>query len=95
MKYVLIRPILTEKSLKLAKESNKYTFEVSRDVNKFEIKKAIERKYDVNVKNVRIINMLGKIKRFGSKRIEGRRKDFKKAIVTLDKKDKIDIFEMK
>ena len=95
MKHILIRPILTEKSLKLAKDLNKYTFAVNTKVNKIEIKKAIEDKYDVKVVNVKVINVLGKVKRFGAKRIEGRRKNFKKAIVTLNKKDKIDIFEVK
>ncbi len=93
--YTLVRPILTEKSLDLAKTLNKYTFEVKKDAGKFEIKKAIEKKYSVKVINVRIINTLGKKIRFSARRIEGRRKNTKKAIVTLDKKDKIDIFEVK
>ncbi len=95
MKHILIRPVLTEKSLKLAKELNKYTFEVNKKVNKFEIKHAIEEKFDVKVKSIKIINTLGKVKRFGAKRLEGRRKSVKKAVVTLDSKDKIDIFEVK
>ncbi|MBD3280259.1 50S ribosomal protein L23 [Candidatus Dojkabacteria bacterium] len=94
MKQVLIRPILTEKTINLADDLNQYTFEVSVGANKKNVAEALAEKFDVSVESVKIINRLGKVKRFGIKSI-GKRKDTKRAIVRLDKKDKIDLFEMK
>ena len=72
---------------------NKYVFKVSFDANKTEIKKAIEKMYNVKVEKVNIIHIPGKKRRLG--RIEGWRKGlkrgFKKAIVTLRKGDKIEV----
>lgn len=92
---ILIKPIITEKSLKLVDEQNQYTFEVAREANKYMIKKAIETKFGVNVMKIRILHSHGKRVTWGRLRIKGRRKDVKKAIVTLKSSDTIDIFKVK
>lgn len=88
-----LEPVLTEKSLNEASRGN-YTFRVDRDLNKYKIGKLVEKVFDVTVENVRTINEAGAVKRniLGKKRIE---MPTKKAIVTLSKKDKIDLFETK
>lgn len=78
---IIKRPIITEKSMELLEE-NKYTFEVEKNANKTEIKKAVETIFDgVKVKKVRTMNYPGKKvrTRYGY----GKRPDWKKAIVTL------------
>lgn len=94
MKSLLIKPILTEKITILQENLNKYAFEVSRDANKIEIAKAVEKKFKVRVLGVRTVNMKGKKKSHFTKRgkFTGYRPDRKKAIVTLHKEDKIDLF---
>jgi len=87
---VLLRPLVTEKGTFLGKE-NKYLFEVARNTNKIEIKKAIQEVYGVLPIDVNMVNMRGKKVRRG--RITGKRKDWKKAIITLKKEDKIEIYE--
>ena len=89
--FILLRPLVTEKISNLQETENKYAFEVRKDANKIEIKDAIERKFNVQVKSVRTMQVLGKTKRLG--RYEGRRRSWKKAIVTLEKDFKIDLFE--
>ena len=85
---VIIRPIVSEKSYTLI-DQGKYTFEVHPDSNKTEIKLAIEKIFDVKVASVNTLNRQGKSRRtrFGM----GRRKDTKRAIVTLSQ-GSIDIF---
>ena len=92
---ILIRPILTEKILKLSEEQGKYAFVVARDANKIEIKRAVEKKFDVTVDSVRTINVRGKSKQMNTRRgiTRGKRADWKKAIVTLRSGDSIDFFE--
>jgi len=87
---VLVKPLVTEKGAHFATEG-KYLFEVSADTNKVEIKKAISDVYGVKPTDVNIMNVLGKAKRFG--RIKGKRKDWKKAIVTLKKGETINVYE--
>lgn len=89
---VILAPIVTEKSMDLMNE-NKYTFRVNTKANKAEIKKAVEEIFDgVKVKSVNTMNMTGKTKRFGM--YEGKRVDWKKAIVTLtDDSKTIEFFE--
>ncbi len=94
-KDVIKKPIITEKTLKLAEEENQYTFEVEKDVNKIDVKKAIADKFGVTVLKVRIINNLGKTLYFGRKRIPGKQSDVKKAVVTLKTGDKIGLFNLK
>ena len=87
---IVARPLVTEKNHVLQEEQNKYVFEVARDVNKLEIKRAIEDIFDVRVESVRTLRMKGKVKRLG--RFEGRRPDWKKAIVKLADGDMIDLY---
>jgi large subunit ribosomal protein L23 len=88
-----VTPILTEKSLNVAKDG-KYTFVVDTGLNKLEIAKLISFIYEVHVKTVRTLNY-----KTGEKRnTRGRKvtiKAFKKAVVTLAKDEKIDAFEVK
>ena len=86
---VVKRPLITEKSMKLVKE-NKYTFEVDRRADKNEIKAAIEELFNVKVLSVNVINGLKKEKRVG--RYTGFVPAVTKAIVTLEKGNKIEIF---
>ncbi len=88
---VLRNPIVTEKSMKLV-ESGKYTFEVSQDVNKIEVKEAVKQLFNVDVLKVNIINGKAKKKRVGSH--QGYKAKVKKAIVTIKVGQSIDIFEI-
>jgi len=87
---ILIKPLITEKGANLSSE-NKYVFEVAPEANKIEIKKAIKNVYGIEPININIINIPGKEVRFG--RTKGRTKDRKKAIVTLKKGEKIEVYE--
>lgn len=78
---IIIRPIITEKSSYSINEG-KYTFEVNRKATKIDIKNAVEKLFEVKVKEVRTINVKGKPKRQGVH--EGKTSDWKKAIVTID-----------
>lgn len=95
MKVVLIRPIITEKTLMLADKNNQFTFLVNFNAGKIEIAKAVTEKFNVSVLSVSVANTLGKRVRFGKARIEGQRETAKKAVVTLKKGDKISTFEIK
>lgn len=87
--YDLIRkPIISEKNTSLG-ALNKVTFSVDRRANKISVKEAIEAIFEVKVKNVNILNIKGKRKRF--KGTIGVRSDVKKAIVTLVEGDTIDL----
>ena len=88
---IIIRPIITEKSTLQKEAFNQITFEVQRGANRIEIKRAVERIFKVSVVDVRTLQVKGKIKRRG--RILGKRKDIKKAIVTLGPKQRIDFFD--
>ena len=85
---VVRRALVTEKS-SLMRERNKYVFEVDRRAGKPEIKSAIEEIFKVTVTDVKTMNMRGKVKRLG--RYEGKRPDWKKAIVTLAEGNSIDL----
>ena len=90
---IIIRPLVTEKMSYLQEDENKVAFVVDKMANKIEIRKAVEDKFDVKVKKVATVNMKGKVKRMG--RFEGRRSNWKKAIVTLREGFNIDFFEGK
>ena len=97
--YDLLRePVLTERTMtpvydRQGNEIKKYTFKVPVDVNKIEVKRAVEEVFGVKVAAVNTIRMQGKLKRMG--RTEGRRPSYKKAIVTLAKGSKtIEFFDM-
>lgn len=88
---IIIRPIITERSMQDA-AVKKYAFVVNKKANKYQIKDAVEEIFEVKVTNVSTMNYLGKIKRMG--RNEGRRPNWKKAIVTLSAESKeIKFFE--
>jgi len=88
---ILIRPVITEKATLLneRKDGPQYVFKVRLDANKIEIKRAIEAAYGVKVKAVNTVRLKGKSKRQG--RFEGRRSDWKKAYVTLQEGQKIEV----
>lgn len=88
---ILIRPLLTEKMTQLKEQQNKVCFLVSPQANKIEIKRAAEEVLKVKINSVNIINTTGKRKRLG--RYEGKRSDLKKAILTLKKGEKLELFE--
>jgi len=88
---VLIRPLMTEKSMRLKEAHNMVTFEVRPDANKIEIRTAVETVFNVKVSAVRTAAFHGKLKRMG--RHQGRRPDWKKAIVTLAPGHKIELVE--
>ena len=86
---IMIAPVVSEKSYGLI-DANKYTFLVHPDANKTEIKIAVEKIFDVKVSSVHTLNRQGKTRRtrFGL----GKRKDTKRAIVSLAEGHRIDIF---
>jgi|SRR6476661_8552277 large subunit ribosomal protein L23 len=87
---VLIRPLITEKSTRQI-ELGQYSFEVHRDANKIQIREAVEKTFNVQVKAVNTLNMPRKERRRG--RVIGSIPGWKKAIVTLIPGQTIDIFE--
>ena len=89
---IIKRPVITERSMAQT-EMKRYTFEVAKDANKIEIAKAIEEIFGVKVAKVNTINMDGKKKRLGMQPA-GRRRNWKKAMVTLTPDSKsIELFE--
>ena len=86
---VIIRPVVTERSFKLMEE-NKYTFEVAKNANKYQIRDAVEELFDVHVTNVNTMNVKPKPKSLG--RNSGYTRSWKKAIVTVADGDTIEIF---
>ena len=88
---VLIRPLMTEKTMRQKEELNTVAFKVRPDANKVEIRTAVESVFNVKVTAVRTASYEGKLKRMG--RFRGRRSDWKKAIVTLAAGHKIDLVE--
>ena len=87
---IIIAPMVTEKTTSLNNINNSYTFKVSINANKIEIKKAVEKIFNVNVLAVNTIRQRGKVKRMG--RYSGKRADWKKAIIKLKQGDKISDF---
>ncbi|MCM2276554.1 MAG: 50S ribosomal protein L23 [Oligoflexia bacterium] len=90
---VIRRPIISEKSTALAEVAGRYTFEVATQANKQEIRDAIQRLFNVKVREVRTVTVHGKVKRVG--RFETKRPNWKKAVVTLSEGQKIDFFQTK
>jgi len=87
---VLEKPLITEKVTDLGMY-NKYAFQVSLNANKSEVKKAVKEVYGVEPISVNIVNLNGKKVRFG--RVSGKTKDKKKAIITLKKGEKIEVYQ--
>ncbi len=89
---IIRRPLITERGADLREAHNQYVFEVAKEANKQEIKWAVTHYFGVTVETVTTMNVRGKIKRMG--RHEGKRADWKKAIVTLAEGDSIDLFDV-
>ncbi len=90
--YDIIRgPVVTEKTTLQKELNNQVTLVVDKRANRVEIKNAVEKAFDTKVKQVRTVQVKGKVKRRG--RILGKRNDWKKAIVTLIPGQRIDFFE--
>ncbi len=87
---IIFAPVVSEKSYDLIEHNNSYTFEVDPRANKEEIRDAVETVFDVSVLRVNTMNRKGKTKRSGYKL--GKRKDIKRAVVTLAEGDSIDLF---
>jgi large subunit ribosomal protein L23 len=88
---IIKRPLITEKTNIQKEIANQLTFEVDRRANRIEIKRAIEIAFKVKVDNIQTMHVKGKVKRRG--RFVGKRRDWKKAIVTLMPGERIDFFE--
>lgn len=88
---IILRPIMTEKSMRQKEEQNTVTFQVRPDANKVEIRSAVEQLFKVKVTSVRTASYEGKLKRMG--RYQGRRPDWKKAVVQLAPGHKIELVE--
>lgn len=87
---ILRRPVITEKNTMLTGQ-NKYTFEVAQEANKPQIKEAVEKAFKVKVSSVNVIHVPGKMRRAGRRR--GMTSSWKKAVVTLEPGNKIELFE--
>jgi large subunit ribosomal protein L23 len=85
---VLIAPIVSEKSTRVADSNRQFVFKVVKDASKPDVRKAVELMFDVKVDGVQIANVRGKTKRFGQSL--GKRSDWKKAYVTLAEGHDID-----
>jgi large subunit ribosomal protein L23 len=86
---ILYAPIISEKSSNAADHSNQFVFKVKKSATKLQIKHAVELMFKVEVDSVRVLNVKGKIKRFG--RSLGKRSDWKKAYVKLQSGHSIEL----
>ena len=88
---VLLRPLLTEKVTALRESANTVAFVGASRANRIEVKRAVEEMLKVKVERVNLMNVMGKIKRLG--RFSGKKSDWKKALVTLKKGEKLELYE--
>lgn len=88
---IIRRPVITEKTNIQKDEANQVTFEVDPRANRIEVQRAVEKIFNVKVADTRTMNVSGKVKRRG--RILGKRRNWKKAIVTLMPGERIEFFE--
>lgn len=88
---IIRRPIITEKTNIQKDEHNQVTFEVDPRANRIEVRRAVEKIFNVRVESISTMHVKGKVKRRG--RIMGKRRDWKKAIVTLMPGERIEFFE--
>ncbi len=95
MKEILIKPLITEKMSADTERNNSYGFVVALSANKIEIKKAIEKEYNVTVESVRTLRVDGKTKQRFTKTgmVKGRTNSYKKALVSLAKGEAIDFYD--
>jgi large subunit ribosomal protein L23 len=87
---VIKKPVVTEKSM-ANQQKNVYTFIVAPDATKPEVKQSVEKAFNVKVEEIRTVNVKGKLKRMKNQLLEGKRKDWKKAYVTLKEGFRLDI----
>jgi large subunit ribosomal protein L23 len=94
-KIILKRPLVTEKATMLSEKNKVYVFEVDLNANKIEISQAIEKKFSVKVASVKTMRMKGKRKAQLTRkgRFEGKKADWKKALVTLKEGFELNLFE--
>ena len=85
---VILAPVISEKSTRIADKLNQVVFRVLRDATKQEISAAVSNLFKVEVTGVQVLNVKGKVKRSG--RVTGRRDNWKKAYVTLKPGQDID-----
>ncbi|WP_423907900.1 50S ribosomal protein L23 [Candidatus Spongiihabitans sp.] len=85
---IILKPVISEKSTVLADKHNQVVFQVKIDASKDEIRQAVEKLFEVKVKNVQVVNVCGKVKRFG--KTPGARSSWKKAYVCLQEGQDID-----
>jgi large subunit ribosomal protein L23 len=88
---ILIQALVSEKATDLQEKQNCYVFKVVTDANKLEIKRAVEKSFNVKVTSVTTSFVKGKSKRLG--RFQGKRSSWKKAFVSLKEGDSIELFE--
>ena len=93
MQNVLIQPVITEKSMQDAALS-RYTFAVLKEANKAEIARDVASSFNVKVKSVKTSILKGKTRRAGKKRMETRTSPWKKAVVEVEKGQKIELFDV-
>lgn len=89
-KNIIRRVLITEKATRLAETDNQYAFDVARDANKLEIRAAVEAQFNVKVKDVNTMIRRGKSKRLRTQKY-GRTSDWKRAVVTLEAGQKIEL----
>ena len=90
LRSIIRRPVISERTMDLLAE-NKYTFEVDIKATKPQIREAVEQIFNVDVEKVNTMRVRGKKRRMG--RSEGKRPDWKKAIVTVKEGQRIELFE--
>ncbi len=91
MQTIIKKLLVTEKGTRLQQADNQYLFEVGSDANKMQIRAAVEKQFNVKVKDVRTMVRKGKAKRVGRNRVPGRTSDWKRAVVTLQDGNTIDL----
>lgn len=90
---IIVRPLVTEKTIKSEETNNTVVFEVAKGTNKIQIKQAIEEIFNVKVESVNVVNQKPKTKRMG--KYVGKTKNLKKAYITLKEGSKITILQDK
>ena len=96
IRFIIQKPIITEKSAELKESSNRYLFRVDINANKRQIKQAVEELFDVKVVDVRTAVYRGKMSVVMNRagRFTGRKSSWKKAYVTLEEGNSIEVFDV-
>ena len=87
---IIVSAHLTEKASLIGQNANTYVFKVTQRATKLEVKKAVEKKFKVNVTKVNMLNVKGKMKRGGKGKLT-KKSDWKKAYISLKAEDRIEI----